>query len=411
MDLLLEIPFSLRLLGLFVFGTVVGLGIDRWVIRLAIPFRESPRPHSHRRYILSPLFGVLFAGLYWWEIGRLGISLPPPNFQPESPEILHIRFAAHAILAFFLYAATIIDFDEMLIPDEITIPGTLLGLIFATIFPFSFLPAANCIGINERGYEVFSDHAVPIAWASPMSPTLPFAVFVIISIWWFWCFAMMNRLWYVKFGLKKAFLLLWRSLRRSRSTKLLIGLGVFGTIIISIFYFASGGADSPHWNGLQTSMLGLFGGAVVIWAVRLVGTAALGREAMGFGDVTLMALIGTYIGWQGCVLIFFLAPFAGLVLGIVRYALRAGNELPYGPFLCLGTLVLVLKWPFFYNFFEPFLILGPFVPLGMIVCMVLLGLMLAGWSFIRNLAARQPVPPQIKSSSSKDKPTEKKPRR
>ena len=34
---------------------------------------------------------------------------------------------------------------------------------------------------------------------------------------------------------------------------------------------------------------------------------------MGFGDVTLMAMIGAYLGWQAAVLTFFIAPFFGLV--------------------------------------------------------------------------------------------------
>ena len=33
---------------------------------------------------------------------------------------------------------------------------------------------------------------------------------------------------------------------------------------------------------------------------------------MGFGDVTLMGMIGAFLGWQAAVLTFFLAPFFGL---------------------------------------------------------------------------------------------------
>ena len=36
---------------------------------------------------------------------------------------------------------------------------------------------------------------------------------------------------------------------------------------------------------------------------------------MGFGDVTLLAMIGAFVGWQGVIVVFFLAPFAGAVIG------------------------------------------------------------------------------------------------
>ena len=65
---------------------------------------------------------------------------------------------------------------------------------------------------------------------------------------------------------------------------------------------------------------------------------------MGFGDVTLMAMIGAFLGWQPCLIIFFLAPFAGLVIGVLRLILFRDREIPYGPFLCLATLVVIVAW-------------------------------------------------------------------
>ena len=60
-----------------------------------------------------------------------------------------------------------------------------------------------------------------------------------------------------------------------------------------------GGRRAPRRRGLT-------------WSVRFLGTLAFRREAMGFGDVTLMAMIGAFLGWQAAVLTFFLAPFFGL---------------------------------------------------------------------------------------------------
>jgi hypothetical protein len=50
----------------------------------------------------------------------------------------------------------------------------------------------------------------------------------------------------------------------------------------------------------------------VIWVTRIGGTLAFGKEAMGLGDVHLMAAVGAVCGWRVAVLTFFIAPFIGL---------------------------------------------------------------------------------------------------
>ena len=75
---------------------------------------------------------------------------------------------------------------------------------------------------------------------------------------------------------------------------------------------------------------------------RAGASLALGREAMGLGDVTLMAMIGAWLGWQACVLACFLAVFIGLAHGVTQLVLHRDAELPFGPSLCLGTAVVVV---------------------------------------------------------------------
>ena len=43
-------------------------------------------------------------------------------------------------------------------------------------------------------------------------------------------------------------------------------------------------------------------GGLIVWGGRIVATHALKMEAMGFGDVTLVAMIGAYLGWQPCLM-------------------------------------------------------------------------------------------------------------
>ena len=132
-------------------------------------------------------------------------------------------------------------------------------------------------------------------------------------------------------------------------------------------------------RGLLTALIGLVGSGGLVWAVRLIGTAALRREAMGFGDVTLMMMVGTFLGWQACLIAFFLAPFAGLLVGIAQFVLRRDDVIPYRAVLVpgsgsgrrrLGTDLDVGRSAFCRR---------PVVPAVLIVCLVLLGLMLAIW--------------------------------
>ena len=67
-------------------------------------------------------------------------------------------------------------------------------------------------------------------------------------------------------------------------------------------------APQAHWAALLTALVGMAAGGGMIWIVRVIGAATLGREAMGFGDVTLMSMIGAFVGWQGSLIVFFLAP-------------------------------------------------------------------------------------------------------
>ena len=65
---------------------------------------------------------------------------------------------------------------------------------------------------------------------------------------------------------------------------------------------------------------------------------------MGFGDVTLMAMIGAFTGWQSTLMIFFLAPFAAVLISITQWMLTGRKDIAFGPYLCLATLFLVIRW-------------------------------------------------------------------
>jgi leader peptidase (prepilin peptidase)/N-methyltransferase len=112
-----------------------------------------------------------------------------------------------------------------------------------------------------------------------------------------------------------------------------------------------------HGAGLWTGVVGLVVGGGIVWLVRIAGGLAFGREAMGFGDVTLMAMIGTFLGWQATVLTFFLSAFVALVPALAKMVLNAikrlsggqlsgaDREIPFGPFISMAAVILLLAWP------------------------------------------------------------------
>ncbi|NIA20576.1 MAG: prepilin peptidase [Anaerolineaceae bacterium] len=127
----------------------------------------------------------------------------------------------------------------------------------------------------------------------------------------------------------------------------------------AIFPALHGQSQLPDWfgggwlDGLIRSAVGLAVGGGMIWLTAILGRLVFRREAMGFGDVLLMGLIGAVLGWEGAVLTFFLAPFFGLIYGIWNLALHKDRELPYGPFLSMAVVVVMLGQSKVIEHFRP----------------------------------------------------------
>jgi leader peptidase (prepilin peptidase)/N-methyltransferase len=119
------------------------------------------------------------------------------------------------------------------------------------------------------------------------------------------------------------------------------------------------GSRVPDWfaaewlNGAASSLVGMVVGGGMIWITAAVGKLVFRREAMGFGDVLLMGLIGAVLGWEAAVLTFFLAPFFGLAYGVWQLARHKEHEVPYGPFLSLACGVAMVAQGRFEAWFGP----------------------------------------------------------
>jgi leader peptidase (prepilin peptidase)/N-methyltransferase len=242
-------------------GLAVGWFVARWSTRLVV--RESEGIRSLTReaavsVLLAPtvLFpalsiAVVHGDVHWiTEGGSVDWALP--------------RLLYHFILIALLLVATVIDLDQYLIPDEITLPGVLMGIGIAA-------------GIgNMQLMQVWVD---------------------------------------------------WNQVDPIRGP-----------------YIPEWIKDHPHWHGLVFSLAGLGVGAGITWLARLISRWALGTEALGFGDVTLMAMIGSFVGWQPVTCVFLVAPACGIVIALAQRLTSGRRMVPYGPFLSAATLLVLFLW-------------------------------------------------------------------
>ncbi|HXM37517.1 MAG TPA: prepilin peptidase [Gemmatimonadales bacterium] len=131
---------------------------------------------------------------------------------------------------------------------------------------------------------------------------------------------------------------------------------VFGSILLGI-----GITDARHyiipneftWGGLilglllalghgvpgfLDALLGAAGGFALLWIVAMAGAWVFKEEAMGGGDIKMMAMVGSFVGWRGVLL----TVFAGAALGsliFVPLSLKKKRLVPFGVFLAVGAAV------------------------------------------------------------------------
>lgn len=103
-------------------------------------------------------------------------------------------------------------------------------------------------------------------------------------------------------------------------------------------------------QALGGTFAGYLMGGALIWGIRIIASLIVGREAMGLGDVHLLAAVGAVLGWFDPILIFFLAPFSGILWALLSKGFSTvlntrWSELPYGPHLAVATLALILFRP------------------------------------------------------------------
>jgi len=113
------------------------------------------------------------------------------------------------------------------------------------------------------------------------------------------------------------------------------------------------------WGGLVAAVLGwtlpladavwgAVAGYLSLWSVYWMFKLATGKEGMGHGDFKLLAALGAWLGWQMVLPVVLGASILGAAVGMAMKAmssLREGRYVPFGPFLAMAALGVLLAGP------------------------------------------------------------------
>jgi len=234
-------------------------------------------------------------------------------------------------------AATFIDFEHYIIPDEITIGGTIAGLIASTAVPqlmttdrrlnaLLISAASAAVGyallwlVLEGGKLVFGkkrirfEKSAAFTWARHGDD----ADFVVGDE---------KSLWSDFFARDNDQLLLHCSSARIAEREF--------TDTILRFHYNRVRVGSENFKLDQLDEIS-----------GLANEIEIPREAMGRGDLKFLACIGAFLGWRAVLFAIFAGSLYGSVIGLITLVLGRrvwSLKLPFGPYLAFGAIT----WMFF----------------------------------------------------------------
>ena len=94
--------------------------------------------------------------------------------------------------------------------------------------------------------------------------------------------------------------------------------------------------------GIGRSILGAAVGFGLLSLVAVVGKKVFKEDAMGGGDIKMMAMVGAFTGWAGVLLTIFLGSVLGVLVFVPPAVLGKKKLVPFGVFLALGAATTYL---------------------------------------------------------------------
>ncbi len=246
-----------------------------------------------------------------------------------------LAFFAVAVLVSALVAASLIDLELRILPDEITVRGMALAPFVALAVPdLHTSPVDDSISwLLHQAAPAVDSMATLLPGALRATP----AALIVIALSAIGAF----------FGGVYGYALYWRCVHRGQPKRLWDGYlsGVLAAVLAGVVAFVllwPRHLLSPSVHSYFAATAGMLTGSTLIFLVGVIGTKVFRKPAMGFGDVKLMGLLGAFTGWSGVLVGFFIACFLGSIVGIFLLVRYRSRYLPFGPFLAVGALAMLL---------------------------------------------------------------------
>jgi leader peptidase (prepilin peptidase) / N-methyltransferase len=132
--------------------------------------------------------------------------------------------------------------------------------------------------------------------------------------------------------------------------ELSLGLVVSGLLAAPLNPYFAGGS---WWQPVLWSLFGASCGFAMAWGMASLGEFMLGKEALGGGDVKLLAGVGAWAGATGAFDCLMIGSLLGSLYGarlLLAGKAKRSDSIPFGPFLAAGAVfnffrLLPLGWP------------------------------------------------------------------
>ncbi len=110
----------------------------------------------------------------------------------------------------------------------------------------------------------------------------------------------------------------------------------WGGLVLGLAISLGGGVP-----GFLQAVLGAGAGLALLYAVAVIGKWVFKEEAMGGGDIKMMAMVGSFVGWKGVLLTIFAGALLGTLI-FVPLSFKKKKLVPFGVFLAVGAAVTFL---------------------------------------------------------------------